>query len=86
MNIYVGAVVILVTSLAGFGGFAVLFARGNRQLERLRLLAQLEHAAGQVELEQGYGPFPVDTGPLPLLSELSAGWDALEREQRGWSA
>lgn len=34
----------------------------------------------------GERPFPVDTGPLLLSSEMSSAWEALEREQRGWSA
>jgi hypothetical protein len=34
------------------------------------------------ELAEPYGPFPVDTGPLLLVSEALAANDALEREVR----
>ena len=52
---------------------------------RATRLADPEPMPGELPTLPVAGRFPVDTGPLPLLSELSATWDVIERQQRGWS-
>ena len=59
-------------------------ARGRGWADEPR---HLPYGGGRLELEPAGRVFPVDTGPMFLtLSEISAGWDRLEREQRGWPA
>ena len=67
---------------------------GQARLERIRDADRLYRAMraldpyqpSEQELPRA-APFPVDTAPmraLPPLSDGSAAWEALERQQRGW--
>ena len=81
-----------------FGVVAVLlmlfvggYLTGRSKADRLIALERLYRAMQEVEAPPDplprARPFPVDTAPmraLPPLSDGSAAWEALERQQRGW--
>ena len=64
---------------------------GQARLERIMDADRLYRARQPLEAPPDplprARPFPVDTAPmraLPPLSDGSAAWEALERQQRGW--
>ena len=85
MNMYGWALVIFLTFVIVPLGVAWWMGRGERiPLARLADPAPLPGElprAGFLQISQ-YGPFPVDTGPLLILSDKTAANAALEREIR----
>lgn len=81
-------------AVAALTAFAVgwLLGRGARRDRRAaiadvqttldRVSRDHEHDDGE---QRSAGPFPVGRGYL-ALSDISAGWDKIEQEQRGWPA
>ena len=86
MNMYGWALVIFLTALVTMLGIAALLGRGLRELDRVRELDKAGREAEPFDLPEAlatvYGPFPVDTGPLLILSDKTAANAALEREIR----
>ena len=93
-NLLIGLALVLATAWCIFM-LGRESARGSDTLAAIRALPRefppAEYVAGPpwqgaagpgFELQASYGPFPVDTGPLLLLSESMAALDAHEREVR----
>lgn len=77
-----GAVVVVFTA----GWLSGRLARRDRRRDLADLQATLDrvnrdHAAHDEQL-RATAPFPVGPGYI-AMSEISAGWDAIERQQRG---
>ena len=57
--------------------------RGDRSAARRDVQAALDWAAAAYQAPPpSYGQFPVDTGPLLIMSELSSAGDAIGRDVR----
>ena len=87
MSYGVWSLVIFLTFAVGMLGIWVLLDRGQRELDRIEMLARLDLVAARVcslcggsydnpqarcPCSPAYGPFPANMGPLLLLSEQAA--------------